>query len=94
MKEHFHFPKIVEAFVFAGCSAMLLIQIGNSLNEYLAFRTVATLHVETLDDIVLPNIVICQEKSYNIQLSELMHGIREETKTDEDYKIVGWGEEL
>ena len=80
MKQHFYFSKTVEVFVFVGCSAMLLIQIGISLNEYFAFKTVATLHTETLENIILPNIVICHEKSYNIQVEELIHGIRAEKK--------------
>ena len=73
---------------------MLLIQIGISLNEYFAFKTVATLHTETLENIILPNIVICHEKSYNIQVEELVHGIRVDKKTLKGFKAVGWGEEL
>ena len=91
MKFHINGSKILEYFVFLGCSAMFMLQIIISINDYFSYKTVATLHVKTLEEIVFPHIVICYEKSYrNADLKELLSGIKETEEGGKD----GWGEKL
>ena len=50
--------KLLEIFFFLGCCAMLVIQIGLSVMDYLAFKTVPTIHKDKLMDFLFPRIVI------------------------------------
>ena len=87
MDHFYNGSKALEVFVFVGCFGMFLIQIGVSVTEYLAFKTVTSIHAQTLADISIPHIVICHEKSYDIpsnQIGELVTGFEDDA--------VGWGE--
>ena len=86
--------KLLEIFVFIGCCAMLVIQIGLSGMDYLAFKTVPTIHKDTLLDIFFPRIVICLKEAFNIdnsELRQLITGIK--AYNNKSFQFQGWGGE-
>ena len=64
---------------------MLVIQIGLSGMDYLTFKTVPTIHKDTLLDILFPRIIICHKEVFNIgnpELRELITGMKENRDTN------------